>query len=78
MIDTPAIERVFRDPNSKTLFKGILSNSDLVVCVVDAFDCDIQNTKLSKIIRKYNEKDFLFVIGKADMLENDEEIQEQI
>lgn len=78
IIDTPSLDRVHKDENLKFLLKGVLASVDLIICAIDAFDCNIKDTKLSKVISQNKDKDFLFVVAKSDMLETDDEIKEQI
>ncbi len=57
----------------KFLFKGVLNVTDMILIVLDAFDCDIKKSKITKIIKKFSKdknKEIIIVLNKCDMFDN--------
>lgn len=53
VLDTPSLNKIFADKKGlKFLFKGIMQVTDLIVIVLDAFDCDFRKNKIAKIIKQ--------------------------
>ena len=77
VIDTPAIEKIYKDKNLKFLFKGLLDVADLVVVCLDAIDCDFRSNAIGRVLKK-NKKEFLIVLNKCDMFDTESETSEQM
>ncbi|CDW76634.1 UNKNOWN [Stylonychia lemnae] len=54
IVESPAIDKVYKDAKGlKILLQGINQSADLVIIVLDSFDCDFRKSKLAKIVKAH-------------------------
>jgi hypothetical protein len=71
VIDSPSIEKIYKNKDLKFLFKkGFMEYADLVIIALDIIDCDIKGNKIGRVLKKnFNKKEFFIVLTKSDMFE---------